>query len=89
MWSLPASGDGGPAARTVEPQVAHSWIVANRASREPWQRADESLARVSAPSGLVVERGAEVTGAVVFAQDAETVTTLQIAALDDASVLRL
>ena len=56
-------------------------------SREPWQRADESLDRMRARGaplrGLMVERGGDVVGAVVFRDDADPVTTLQIAAVDD------
>jgi GNAT superfamily N-acetyltransferase len=88
VWSLPANGDSPPVSRQVDPQVAHAWIVANRESREPWQRSDESLARIGAaavPQGLVVERDGEVAAAMVFRQKADTVTALQIAALDDVS----
>ncbi len=89
VWSLPAAGDPSPNARPVNPDEAHDWIVAHRQSREPRQRSEESLAKIRARGpglrGLVVERGGEVTGAVVFREDAERVTALQIAAADDAS----
>jgi GNAT superfamily N-acetyltransferase len=88
VWSLPASGDRPPVSRPFDPQVAHAWIIANRESREPWQRADESLARIGAAAalqGLVVERDGEVAAAVVFRQSAETATAVQVAARDDIS----
>jgi hypothetical protein len=65
-----------------------AWIAANRGSREPWQRSDESLARigtVAMMNGLFIEHDGEVTAAIVFRQDPETVTAVQIAALDDRS----
>jgi ribosomal protein S18 acetylase RimI-like enzyme len=46
VWSL---ADGGPAvagARAVPVADAHGWIAARRAGREPWQRADATLAHV-------------------------------------------
>ncbi len=87
VWSLTSNGGRVPAARLVEADVAHAWITGNRASREPWQRADESLARMRGAgvelSGLVVEPGSDMGAAVVFRRDPELVTVLQIAAVDD------
>ena len=87
VWSLPVQGDQLPASRPVEPEQAQAWIAAHRASREPWQRADESLDRVRARGtrfrGLMVEREGKVAGAVVFREDPDLVTTFQIAATDD------
>ncbi len=89
VWSL--MGDGPPVsqARSVDPAIAHAWITGNRASREPWQRADESIARMRATGvqlhGLVVAPGSDMAAAVVFRFDPEVVTVLQIAAIDDGS----
>jgi ribosomal protein S18 acetylase RimI-like enzyme len=89
VWSLPATGNGGPEARPVDLDVAHDWIAAHRQSREPWQRADESLAwmRARRPEmrGLVLDRAGEVSAAVIFRPDPEQVVVLQIAAADDDS----
>lgn len=89
VWSMVGDGATVPAARTVDPAVAHAWISGNRASREPWQRADESIARMQAAGiqlqGLVVAPGSDMGAAVVFRQDPEVVTVLQIAAIDDRS----
>lgn len=89
VWSLPATGDDPPPARPVAPDRAHSWIVATRRSREPWQRADETLANLHASGvelrGLVVERHGGVSSAVVFRENQGKVTVLQIAAADEAS----
>ena len=41
VWSFEPTGGASPGARPVEPDVAHAWIVRNRRSAEPWQRADE------------------------------------------------
>jgi ribosomal protein S18 acetylase RimI-like enzyme len=89
VWSLPARGTAGPEARTVDVDTANDWIAAHRPGREPWQRADESLAtlraRVPELRGLVVPRAGEITAAVIFRQDPEQVVVLQVAALDDDS----
>lgn len=86
VWSLPARREDVPASRAVDPAAAQAWIAAHRESREPWQRADESVARMrargAAVRGLMVERDREIAAAVVFRDDADPVTTLQIAALD-------
>jgi GNAT superfamily N-acetyltransferase len=88
VWSLPARQDGVPASESVDPDAAQAWIAAHRESREPWQRADESVARMRARGTAVrartVNRDGEVGAAVVFRDDAEdSVTTLQIAAVDE------
>ncbi len=89
VWSLPAPGDPVPPHRVVAPDVAHAWIAARREAREPWQRADESLAgmlaRRSTLRGLVVGDGDEVTAAVVFDHLPELATVMQIAAVDQAA----
>lgn len=89
VWSLPARRDGVPPSLPVEPEAAQAWIAAHRESREPWQRADESVARMRARGaplrGLTVDRGGEVVAALVFRDDGDPVRTLQIAAIDDAA----
>ena len=89
VWSLSATGNDPPPARRVEPDTAAGWIVANRRTREPWQRADETLAQMRARGtemrGLIVERNRSMSSAVVFREDQDKVTVLQIAATDEAS----
>jgi hypothetical protein len=87
VWSLPAQGDPVPPSRPVEPEQAQAWIAAHRTTREPWQRADQSLDRIRARGtrfrGLMVDRDSNVAGAVVFREDADLVTTFQVAASDE------
>ncbi len=89
VWSLAATGDRPPVSQPVDLEYAHMWIVAHRESREPWQRTDETLAEIHARGArlgaLVVERRGEVTGAVVFRENAGAVSAFQVAALDDGS----
>jgi len=89
VWSLPATGNDPPPFRSAGLASAHRWIVANRRSREPWQRADESLAQMRARGtplqGLVVERDGAVSAALVLRVDQDQVRVLQIAATDEAS----
>ena len=44
----------------VEAAEAHAWIREHRTEREPWQRDDASLAKVTDPRGLLVEGAAAV-----------------------------
>ena len=92
VWSLPALDRAGEATRRVDEYEAHAWIAAHREEREPWQRADGTLARLreagAALRGLVLERSGEVTGAVVY-RDATTAGVFQLAADDDEAAAAL
>jgi GNAT superfamily N-acetyltransferase len=89
VWTLPATGTDPPPARPVGVDSAHGWIVANRRSREPWQRADESLAQMrdqgAGLRGLVVERDGGISAALVLRVDQDQVRVLQIAAREELS----
>jgi GNAT superfamily N-acetyltransferase len=89
VWFLSAAGTDPPPVRPIGPDAARLWIATYRRSREPWQRADESLANMRARGialrGLVVERGGSVTAAVVFRDDQDKVSVLQIAGADETS----
>jgi GNAT superfamily N-acetyltransferase len=89
VWALPATGDEPPSSRPVSPDSAHRWIAANRRSREPWQRADETLVQMrvrgTGLGGLVVERGGSATAAAVYREDRDRVTVLQVTAADEAA----
>ncbi|HST25310.1 MAG TPA: GNAT family N-acetyltransferase, partial [Gaiellaceae bacterium] len=54
----------------VPESEAHAWIAAHRPSAEPWQRADESLARELdqglTRNGLVCERDGETVAALLW-----------------------
>jgi ribosomal protein S18 acetylase RimI-like enzyme len=86
VWVVPPTGAARPAARTVDPDVAHRWIVSNRRTREPWQRGDEAVTSKrlggSALSGLLIERAGQIRAAALFAEHEDYVTALQVAALD-------
>lgn len=86
VWSLPPAGAASSALRKVTPDVARAWIVRNRRSREPWQRADEAVgstrARGSAVCGLVIEDAGEIRAAALVAERRDRVSVLQVAALD-------
>ncbi len=57
VWSLLGRSGEAPEA---DVHRAHAWVREHRSEREPWQRADESLARVASPRGLLVEGAAAV-----------------------------
>jgi ribosomal protein S18 acetylase RimI-like enzyme len=91
-WSLPAAAGDVAGAREVPEREAHAWIAAHREEREPWQRADGTLARLREAGarlrGIVVERSGEVAGALVC-RDATAVSVLQMGAPDDAAAAAL
>jgi GNAT superfamily N-acetyltransferase len=86
VWSLSAPARAGAVTREVGGREAGAWIAAHREEREPWQRADGTLARLreagAALRGLVLERSGDVVGAAVY-RDATTVSVFQLAAADD------
>jgi GNAT superfamily N-acetyltransferase len=79
------------ASQPMRLDAAHAWIVAHRDSREPWQRADESLRHVRAQLGrltaIATERTGEISAAVIFAEEATSISILQIAARDQAAAV--
>jgi hypothetical protein len=93
VWSLPGRGANLPAARMVDPSTAHAWIRANRHEREPWQRADESVAAIGARGarlrGLVVDRDGEVAAATLVRDDSPAVEVLQLVAPDEQAAAEL
>ena len=57
VWSL----DGAPGeALPARAEDAHAWIREHRSEREPWQRADGTVARLSGLEGIAGEGGAAV-----------------------------
>ncbi|HET7048481.1 MAG TPA: GNAT family N-acetyltransferase [Solirubrobacteraceae bacterium] len=87
VWSLPARATDSTTSRTIEPSSARAWICANRQDREPWQRADESVAAIGARGGslrgLVVDRDGGVAAAALLRDDAAAVKALQVVATDE------
>jgi GNAT superfamily N-acetyltransferase len=77
VWSLPAATSG--PVREIPVEAAHETIRACRRAREPWQRADASLANLSRLTGL----GSD-TGAAIVRVSAGRVSVLQLAGDDGA-----
>lgn len=74
VWSLPISVSERTEAEDSSADEAHARIRELRAGREPWQRADETLAHHDDVLGLVTERGA-----AVYRQPGDNVQLVQIA----------
>lgn len=74
VWSLPAAVEGDPEANEVAAAEAHARIRKLHSGREPWQRADGTLAHYSDARGLVTSGGA-----AVYRQPGEAVQIVQIA----------
>jgi GNAT superfamily N-acetyltransferase len=74
VWSLPAAEESDFEANEVSADDAHTRIRELRRAREPWQRADETLAHYGDTRGLVTD-----AGAAVFRQASEHVQLGQIA----------
>lgn len=87
VWSLPG-GEAAPAtSRPVDAASAHAWIRATRQDREPWQRADETVAAIGARGtilrGIVVERDGQVVAAMLLRDHDASAEPLQVGALDE------
>jgi GNAT superfamily N-acetyltransferase len=69
VWSLADAGPAVAGAAAVAVDDAHAWIAARRAGREPWQRADTTLANTlrheTPPTAIELTRGGERVGAAV------------------------
>ena len=74
VWSLPLSLSEPSGAEDVAMEAAHTRIREMRTDRDPWQRADGTLAHYDDARGLVT-----VSGAAVYRQSGESVQLFQIA----------
>ena len=75
VWSLPAvPDDASDAAREVPSGEAHARIRELGSEREPWQRADRTLAHYDDARGLATD-----DGAAVYRQTGEHVQLVQLA----------
>jgi GNAT superfamily N-acetyltransferase len=74
VWSLPTAEEDGSQVSEVSAAEAHARIRELRSGREPWQRADGTLAHYADSRGL-----AAGTGAAVYRQTGEHVQVVQIA----------
>ena len=74
VWSLPAAEESDFEANEVAATEAHARIRELRSGREPWQRADGTLAHYSDASGLVTD-----AGAAVYRRPGDAVQLVQIA----------
>jgi ribosomal protein S18 acetylase RimI-like enzyme len=74
VWSLPLSVNESSEAEHASVEDAHARIRELRTQREPWQRADGTLAHYGDLRGLVTARGA-----AVYRQPGDTVQLVQIA----------
>ena len=87
VWSLPPTDEAAASEPSADLEATRAWIAANRASREPWQRADATVDRLLergvALHGAVVRDRGEVAAAVIYRDDEPTVAVLQIAATDE------
>jgi ribosomal protein S18 acetylase RimI-like enzyme len=74
VWSLPLSVSERSDAEDVAAQEAHDRIRELRTEREPWQRADGTVAHYHDAQGLTTQ-----AGAAVYRQSGEHVQLLQLA----------
>lgn len=74
VWSLPLSVTERSEAGEATAEEAHARIRELRAGREPWQRADGTLAHYSDARGIVT-----AGGAAVYRQPGENVQLVQVA----------
>lgn len=93
VWSLSVETRSVDATEAIPVADAQAWIARNRLSREPWQRADPTLARMKAHgqqlcARAVMDAGSPVAAAVYRAR-AGVAQVLQFAAVDDAAAAML
>ena len=74
VWSLAAGDEGDPEANEVPASDGHARLRELRTEREPWQRADETLAHYSDALGIVTD-----AGAAIYRRPGEAVQLVQIA----------
>jgi GNAT superfamily N-acetyltransferase len=74
VWSLPTTKDRESEAREASSGEAHERIRELRTSREPWQRADQTVANYGDALGFVTD-----DGAALYRQPGENVQLLQLA----------
>lgn len=74
VWTLPLSFSERSGAEDTSSDVAHARIREIHAEREPWQRADETLAHYDDARGLVTD-----SGAAVYRRSGDNVQIVQIA----------
>jgi ribosomal protein S18 acetylase RimI-like enzyme len=87
VWSLAAADFDRPTSRPIEASNAHAWIHANRRDREPWQRADASVAAIGAHGaglrGLALDRQGQIAAAAIVRDDDRGAEVLQLVAPDE------
>jgi ribosomal protein S18 acetylase RimI-like enzyme len=84
VWSLPELEFQKHKARSVPVAQAQERIRAERSAREPWQRADETVANLEEVEALESERGA-----VLFRRSGERVSLVQAVAVDETAAREL
>jgi ribosomal protein S18 acetylase RimI-like enzyme len=86
IWSLTPDPRGEGELRTLDVDAAHAWIAAHRTGREPWQRADVSIVRMRERDlplrAVAVQRSDGIAAAAICKSGGETVSVIQLAALD-------
>ncbi|MFL5959165.1 MAG: GNAT family N-acetyltransferase [Gaiellaceae bacterium] len=74
VWSLTLSVSERSEAEDASAEEAHARIRKIRTAREPWQRADETLAHYADARGVVTD-----TGAVIYRRTGDNVQLIQLA----------
>ncbi len=80
VWTLEDVGAGSDSARSIPLEAALARVARERTEREPWQRADETVANLDGVEALESERGA-----VVFRTKGGRTSLFQAVATDEAA----
>ena len=84
VWTLDVVGAGDASARPIAPADAQARIARERTQREPWQRADETVAHLDGVQGLESDGGA-----VLFRTKGGRTSLFQAVATDEAAAVGL
>jgi GNAT superfamily N-acetyltransferase len=90
VWTVGPRDGAPPGAVSLDLPSARAWISAHRESREPWQRSDATLKRMSEHGALLrawaIQRAGETAAVAIAVEDPAAVRVLQAAAIDDDAV---
>ncbi|HEX4008724.1 MAG TPA: GNAT family N-acetyltransferase [Solirubrobacteraceae bacterium] len=90
VWTVGPWDGTPPGAVSLDLPSARAWISAHRESREPWQRTDATVKRMSEHGALLkawaIERAGETAAVAIAVEDPTALRILQAAAIDDDAV---
>jgi len=86
VWTAGPVDAPPPGATTLDLAAARAWLAAHRESREPWQRSDATMRRMTEHGAILrawaIERDGHPVAVAIAVEDPATARVLQAAAVD-------